>query len=138
MTTTLQGDGPLIVVDDSPHDIEILERCFARSDLAAHYRLQAVGTGQGLLDHMTQVEAGAEPMPSIVLLDINMPGMDGFEALRVLRSREPFKDLPTVVFVTNSDDPRDAERAQNLGAAFAEKFGDLQEGIRFFNDLIDR
>lgn len=53
--------------------------------------------------------------PDFVLLDIKMPGMDGFEVLRRLRASAPTRDLPVVLF-SSSENALDIERAQRLGA----------------------
>ena len=135
MKRTLEGPGPLIIVDDSPEDTEILTRCFRRSELAPDYDLLAFDGGPSFLDHMTQVSGESEPMPSIIMLDINMPVMDGFEVLKQLRHQPDFVSLPAIIFVSNSDNPSDISRAQGLGADFAEKFFTIDEGIAFFNGL---
>ncbi len=57
------------------------------------------------------------PSPSIVFLDLNMPGKDGFEVLKEIKSRAQFRDIPVVIFST-SGDPRNIERARTLGANF--------------------
>ena len=136
MTAKLIGTGPLLVVDDDPVDIAILERCFRKSALAETHEMIALRSGRELLDYMTEVESATVPMPSIILLDINMPGMNGFEALKTLRSQPPFASIPTIMFVSNSDNPEDVSRANELGADFAEKFDEPALGVKFFDHLI--
>jgi CheY-like chemotaxis protein len=53
-------------------------------------------------------------MPCILLLDIKMPRMNGFELLRWIQGHEEFKDLP-ICMLTSSDDERDREEAQRHG-----------------------
>ncbi|MEL6343619.1 MAG: response regulator [Myxococcota bacterium] len=136
MNMKLCGDGPVVIVDDDPTDIAILRRCFDRSALAATHRLLTFLSGEEALEHMKRAEAAQAPMPSIILLDINMPRMDGFETLRAIRSREAFRTIPAIVFVSNSDNPRDVTRASSLGAGFCEKFSKWREGVAFFNALV--
>ena len=133
--TRLQGTGPLLCVDDDDADIEIIRRCFDRSAIAADYTLQAFKSGPEFLDHMHLVAAGTESFPSIVLLDINMPEMNGFEVLKHLRSSDPFIEVPAVVFVSNSDRRSDIELARSLNADFREKFDRIATGVDFFNNL---
>ncbi len=126
---------PIAVVDDSADDVEIITRCFQRSDLATDFEIRPFETGSAFLDHMGQVEKGIEPNPIIVLLDINMPGMDGFEVLRSLRSLPTFKSTPRVVFMSNTDRVEDLERAVTMGSIVVPKFGTIGEGVAFFDNL---
>ncbi len=56
-----------------------------------------------------------EHVPDIVFLDINMPGVDGFEVLRYLRRQPQLANTPVVV-ITSDDQPETVQRAQELGA----------------------
>lgn len=133
----LGGDGPVVLVDDDEIDIEILSRSFSRSMLSDSVELVTFADGMSFLAHMDEVLDGKAELPSIVLLDINMPRMNGFEVLERLRSCERFADVPAVMFVSNSDNPHDIERCRTLGAGFQEKFERMQDCIEFFNSLHD-
>ncbi|MCA9729790.1 MAG: response regulator, partial [Candidatus Eisenbacteria bacterium] len=109
-----QRPGPVIMVDDNDIDLAIAERCFRQSGLAKPL-IQLTG-GRELLAYLREVEDGRETMPSLVLLDINMPGFDGFETLQAVRNNAIFQEIPIVMMLTNSDRPEDWERARDLGA----------------------
>jgi PAS domain S-box-containing protein len=79
--------GPVLVVDDDAVSREVLTLALARADLP-HV---AVGSGAEALAQLEEVN------PSIVLLDLVMPPPDGYEILRILRSRPETRDLPVVV-----------------------------------------
>lgn len=128
----------IIVVDDSVEDIEILARCLERSTLVDSCELKSFTSGPSFLEHLGRVEAGAEPMPSIVLLDINMPVMDGYETLTRLRATVEFRQLPVVMFVTNPDRRADLDRATELNATTVVKFSRLADGVGFFDNLFDQ
>lgn len=132
----LSGTGPVAVVDDDEVDLELLTTFYRQSTLAGHLELVTFRGGPSFLDHMTAVDAGAAPMPSIVLLDINMPMLDGFEVLERLRSIERFATAPAVILLSNSDSPRDMERCTELGAGFQEKFDSAAACIAFFDSLV--
>jgi CheY-like chemotaxis protein len=134
-TGTTTGAGPLLAVDDSEDDLFILRRCFERSTLVDVCRMDCFQSGTDFLAHMDRVSSGDEPFPAMVLLDINMPMMDGFEVLAALRARDEFVRLPAVVFVSTSDRLYEAERAEHFGAAFQEKFHDVTSGVAFFDAL---
>ena len=60
------------------------------------------------------------PCPHVLVLDINLPKIDGFEVLRRIRASEKFKNLPVMV-VTSSDSPADRRQAAELGARYFRK-----------------
>ncbi len=63
---------------------------------------------------------GAAPVPHALMLDLNLPKIDGFEVLRSLRADPQFQDIPTLI-VTSSDSPADREEAAKLGAGYFRK-----------------
>lgn len=129
----ITNDNPLILVDDDSVDLRFLARCLKDSQLTNP--LLYFSTGTALLEHMQQVRSGAEPLPALILLDINMTGMDGFEVAERLRMLEGCQDLPVIVFYSNSDNPRDIARAKSLNAGFREKFSSRGEAVGFLNSL---
>lgn len=132
----LVGRGPVVLVDDDEVDIEILTRSFARSRAAESYELLAFRGGDSFLEYMREVEQKRAEIPSIVLLDINMPRMNGFEVLSAVRVKENFREVPAVMFVSNTDNPRDIERCNELGAGFQEKFDSMAACIEFYDSLV--
>jgi CheY-like chemotaxis protein len=74
------------------------------------------------------------PTPHVVFLDINMPGINGFEVLKKLRATGPYKDLPIVMFSTSSDDAT-IKKSRELGASLyvpkSSIFENLRKSIEF-------
>jgi CheY-like chemotaxis protein len=68
------------------------------------------------------------PFPKLVLLDLKMPRMDGFEVLSVVREKLGFRQLPVIV-LTNSENPADIRRAYELGATSFFRKPDSLEGL---------
>ncbi len=95
----------ILVVDDTPENIEVL-RQLLRSD----YKVTAAIRGEKALEI-----ARGEPKPDIVLLDIMMPGMDGYEVCRRLKEDPATAHIP-VIFVTALDQTGDEARGLRLGA----------------------
>lgn len=99
-------DAPLIlVVDDVPENIEVL-----RGILRGSYRVKAALDGERALEI-----AAREPQPDIILLDVMMPGMDGYEVCRRLKADPACKNIP-VIFVTARDEDVDQEMGFDAGA----------------------
>jgi len=94
----------LLIVDDTPEMLAIVERM-----LKGQYRTRTAPGGRQALDM-----ALAEP-PDLVLLDVMMPGMSGFEVCRELKARAQTKDTP-VIFLTALDDDRDEKAGFDAGA----------------------
>ncbi len=129
------SDGPIVMVDDNADDTRTATRCHQRSKV--ENSLICFDSGEAFLAHLEEVAAGAEPMPALVLLDIRMPRMDGFEVLSTIRSQDPFRAVPVVMMLTNSDYQRDVERAQKLGAnGYREKPSRIAEYVEFFDSLV--
>jgi CheY-like chemotaxis protein len=99
----------ILIVDDRPDDIVLTEMALAM--LGCEIRTESVSTGEQAL---TFLEAAPE-LPSIILLDLKMPGMGGLEALRRIRADARLKDLP-VVLVTCSTLESDVQAAREAGA----------------------
>lgn len=96
----------LLVVDDQPENLAILGEL-----LEAHYRVKIANSGQRALH-----AALSEPRPDLILLDVMMPEMDGYQLLARLKENPLTRDIP-VIFVTAKDRAEDEERGLELGAA---------------------
>lgn len=68
-------------------------------------------------DQLINALENPPPHPHVVFLDINMPGMNGFETLKKLRASEKFSDVPVVMFSTSGDD-KTIQKSRELGASF--------------------
>ena len=77
--------------------------------------------GEKAIDLIVKSERDPEAIcPHILMLDINLPRIDGFEVLRRIRASDKFKDVPVIV-VTSSDSPDDRSEAARLGAGYFRK-----------------
>ena len=100
------GDTPtLLIVDDVATNIEILA-----SALKSAYRLRIATGGMEAL-----AVALKDPHPDLILLDIMMPDLDGFEVCKRLKEDDRTRNIP-VIFVTARDTPEDEEAGLRLGA----------------------
>jgi CheY-like chemotaxis protein len=104
----------VLLVDDREADIE-LTRILLRDRDKAEFDLTVARSGREALDTLRKARIGGERY-DLILLDINMPGMDGFETLEALRREGDFADM-AVVMCTGSTQDSDLEQARKLGAA---------------------
>jgi CheY-like chemotaxis protein len=134
MRITRPEEKIIVIVDDDPSDLELfmealsviynknLIKVFNDSQMAAKY-----------FDEIIDVHSSAGKIPSFVLLDINMPKIDGFEILKKIKSSPKLKLIPVVMFST-SIRKLDVEKCYNLGAnAYVTKplqFAEFKERIK--------
>lgn len=93
----------ILLVEDNPGDIELTRVGFEDARVANH--LSVISDGQEALEFFEQ----GENLPDIVLLDINLPKVDGVEILKQIRSNTISKDIP-VIMLTSSDAGSDIEK----------------------------
>ncbi len=96
----------ILIVDDSPENLMVLTEL-----LSPHYRVLAAQSGEKCLRIVS-----ADPKPDLILLDVMMPGMDGYEVLGQLR-QSPISSRIPVVLLTALADPQSEEFGLSLGAA---------------------
>jgi len=101
----MKSDAIVLIVDDSPTNIKIVAEC-----LKQHYRLKVASSGEQCL-----LLAKSMPQPDVILLDIEMPGMSGYEACEALKKDHVTENIP-VIFVTGRQGDDDEEKGLSLGA----------------------
>lgn len=104
---------PVLYVEDEEYDALFMRRAFMKAGIAQE--LHVVDDGQKAIDYLQGLLAAKANAPGLVLLDLNLPLISGFEVLRWLRAQEALKTLPTVIF-SSSARPEDRARATLLGA----------------------
>ncbi|SEL50669.1 response regulator [Nitrosovibrio tenuis] len=103
---------PIFLIEDNPMDVDLTRRAFVRHNLTNP--LQVARDGQEALDFLAGWKAG-EPVPSLILLDLKLPKVDGLEVLRIIRAHPTFGTVPVVVLTSSAED-RDIHEAYSLGA----------------------
>ena len=116
----------VLLVEDDPGDVELTQQALSESQLAVYLRV--VSNGESALAFLRQEEEyRSAERPDLVLLDLNLPGLDGQEVLAEIRSDPHLKLIPVVIFSTSSD-PEDINNSYKLGAnCYLQKPADLEE-----------
>ncbi len=131
---TIQSAGPIVMVDDSSDDFYIAELMYQRSELTNEF--VHCESGDALMAFLGGIVAGGEPHPALILMDLNMPGMDGIQTTKLIRSHGEFSTVPVVAMLTSSIETRDRERAEAVGAnAYFSKPLDPTDYIELFNSF---
>ena len=105
----------ILVVEDDPGHARLIERNLRYSNIAN--KIVKLTDGQQALDYLFGEGdyAGQKPTsPMLVLLDLNLPVLNGFQVLERMKSNEITKQIP-VIMVTSSDDTRDVAKCYELG-----------------------
>jgi two-component system response regulator len=141
--------GTILLVEDNPDDVALATRALRRSNIKND--LVVAGDGEEALRHILPADADADAddagayagngrpgdaghgLPVLVLLDINLPKVNGLDVLRAIRSNERTKYLPVVVLTTSSEE-RDIVESYQLGAnSYVRKpiiFEDFLEAVK--------
>ena len=136
MTVQCNKTCDILVVEDNPDDFELTRLAF--SDNGCNARLHCAGNGKECMDYLRRLGPYAESsMPDLVLLDINMPVMDGFEVMTRIAADAKLRHLP-VIILTTSDAEEDILRMYRLRcSAYVVKPADFNEFTRVVRALTE-
>src|SRR6267142_5023471 len=129
----------ILLVEDREDDILLIRKAFERAGLSNP--MQIVRDGEEAISYLAgerKFSNRAEyPLPWLILLDLKMPRVDGFEVLKWIRKQPGFNRI-VVIVLTSSEQIRDVNRAYQLGAnSFMVKPMDFENSIeiaKFLND----
>jgi CheY-like chemotaxis protein len=106
----------ILMADDDPDDRMMAKEALDEAGL--NVKFDTVNDGENLLDYLHQrgeyERFKGDALPELILLDLNMPKLDGREALRSIRSEPTLKHIPVVAFTTSSE-AIDVRRMYTLG-----------------------
>jgi CheY-like chemotaxis protein len=122
----------LLVEDDT---VDVLHVKYGLREYNVKNTLDVVSNGTGALEQIYKQEEH-NVIPKVILLDINMPKMNGFEFLKKLKLDPKFKTIP-VIIVTTSNAKRDQDEAHNLQVAgYFIKPLNFEEFMPLYNQII--
>jgi serine phosphatase RsbU (regulator of sigma subunit) len=103
--TEIDGKKLVLIVDDAPANLQVV-----RSILKDDFKIRVATSGAKALDLVK-----AKPQPDLILLDVMMPEMDGYEVCRILKATPEAKDIP-VIFLTGKTETDDETKGFKVGA----------------------
>ena len=110
MTSRIQNN-PILLIEDNPIDLDLTLRAFASRKITN--KIEIARDGEEALAFLPRWEQGV-PKPSVILLDLNIPKINGLEVLKILKNHPEYKTIP-VVILTTSNQSSDMKTAYLLG-----------------------
>ena len=121
----------ILYAEDDLDDLDMVKLAFETKE---DIEIIHANDGNEALAYLAGLDDGQ--LPCLIILDINMPGMDGRQTLIQLKQHETYKNIPVVMFTT-SNSPTDIEFARKYGADFVTKplrFDEIENLVTVFAD----
>jgi CheY-like chemotaxis protein len=122
---------PILYVEDDENDVFLMERALKKVSVTNPLHIMA--DGKQAIDHLSKMDAAQTP--TLILLDLSMPGKHGLDVLQWIRTQPSLSDVP-VVILTSSNQEKDIHRAYLLGAnGYLIKPGDPNDLVRLVGNV---
>ena len=111
----MNSDQPIMLIEDDHGHARLIEKNLLRSGMGN--QVIHIDDGVKALDHLLPALPGdqeGQPLPALILLDLNLPGCDGFEVLERLKQAERTRGIPVIILST-TDNPAEVTRCYELG-----------------------
>ncbi len=105
----------ILLVEDDPGHALLIEKNLRRAGIANE--ITVLDTGQKAVDYLFKEGAykeGQHALPPLILLDLNLPVLDGYQVLKMIKNDERTKKIPVIV-LTTTDNPHEVSRCYELG-----------------------
>ena len=104
---------PILIAEDDPDDRYLLSKSF--DEIMQPDKLHFVYNGLEVFNYLDGIPNDSE-LPGLIVLDINMPLLDGITALKILKKNPRYKHIPALMLTTSAN-PNEKERCMEIGAA---------------------
>ena len=123
----------ILLVEDNPADVKLFQ-----AGLSGPYHISVAESGAEALDRLFQRgKFKEEPRPNVVVLDLNVPLLNGHEVLNVMKANSKLRSIPSIIF-SASTNPDDIEKAYDFGAsAYIVKPTNLEDVERTLSAFVD-
>jgi CheY-like chemotaxis protein len=115
----------VLLVEDNPGDVGLIRRGLAHGQLPTH--LHVARDGMQALDFLRRSAAGAAPRPDLILLDLNLPQMDGHELLQHIKADATLRPIPVVVLSSSQAEADVARSYAHYANCYITKPLDLEQ-----------
>ena len=132
----IPADAYVLLVEDDPDDIHVIRRVLKRAPISIEVRTCA--HGREALDYLEhELTLDNRPLPDLILLDLNMPVMDGNTFLRAVRDHAGLSFLPICVFTTSTDEDIIRRTYDDGANAVISKVDSLEGMSQILNTIVD-
>lgn len=115
-TDTAKAHKCILIAEDNPADVYLIRESLSEQTALDGFQVTVASDGEEALDYLLQRGDFADARrPDLIVLDLNLPKVDGIEILQTMRERPELAGIPVVVF-TSSDSPVDRKATEQLGA----------------------
>ena len=133
----MQTTSVIMLVDDSEDDMELMRLAFKKAGI--RNAIVEMRGGESAIEYLSGEDGYADrrhfPLPCFIVVDLKMPGVDGFDLLEWLRGQPAFAHVPTIV-LTASNHEEDEKRAHELGAwAYFVKPNGLDDLVKLVREM---
>ena len=133
MTNSVDNKHIVLYADDDADDLLLVQEAFSQH--SDNVEVVTVSDGIEALNYLESLTP-LDPSPCLVILDVNMPRLNGKETLKEIRKSEKFSNVPVVIFTTSSL-PLDKDFAQKYNAGFLTKPLDIRQMDIIASQFID-
>jgi CheY-like chemotaxis protein len=115
-------DRPLIIlqIEDTPSDAALTAEALKESDIP--YTIRVVPDGKRALGFLKNAKGFEDaPRPDLILLDLDLPGLNGGEILRIIKNDEKLKIIPVIIFTTQGTEEVQRNAYENFANSFVVK-----------------
>ena len=133
MTKAMPSKSIILYADDDQDDLQLLQQAFRH--YSDNIEMLTFPNGFQALSYLKSLSS-LDPLPCLIILDINMPGISGKEVLKEIRKMERFETIPVVLFSTSSH-PQDKDFALKHNAGFITKPIDARQMAIVADEFID-
>jgi CheY-like chemotaxis protein len=103
----------ILLVEDNPVDVDLTKRAFKKQNIECE--IQIANDGEEAFQALKDWENGITTPPTIILLDLKMPRMNGFDVLKIFKKSKVSRNIPIIV-LTSSNEEKDIKTAYEFGA----------------------
>jgi chemotaxis family two-component system response regulator Rcp1 len=115
----------LLIVEDNPPDLYLIRQAFRDHPSAIDWNLTTATDGEKALHLLFSEEESAAPLPDLILLDWNLPGLSGNEVLQRIKGHQRLRRIPVLVFSTSGADRDIHDAYDNYANGYIRKPWDL-------------
>ena len=126
----------ILLVEDSPSDVRLVQEALRESKIRNVFHVVEDGEDAVAFLH-GEGEYEGSPRPDLILLDLNLPGMDGREVLTYVKSHEELRDIPVVVITTSEAHEDIQQTYRSYANCYITKPVDLDQFVKVIRSIED-